>query len=43
MDKFEKLEAGASSSESDQTGRRELKRLEKEITFLREASSLEKT
>lgn len=39
MDKLEKLEAGASSS--DQTGRRELKRLEKEITFLREA--LEKT
>ena len=39
MDKLEKLEAGASSS--DQTGRRELKRLEKEISFLREA--LEKT
>ena len=39
MDKLEKLEAGASSS--DQTGRRELKRLEKEIAFLREA--LEKT
>ena len=39
MDKLGKLEAGASSS--DQTGRRELKRLEKEITFLREA--LEKT
>jgi hypothetical protein len=39
MDKLEKLEAGASSS--DQTGRRELKRLEKEITFLHEA--LEKT
>ena len=35
MDKLEKLEAGASSS--DQTGRRELKRLEKEIAFLREA------
>ena len=39
MDKLEKLEAGASSS--DQTGRRELKRLEKEIAFLRE--TLEKT
>ena len=39
MEKLEKLEAGASSS--DQTGRRELKRLEKEIVFLREA--LEKT
>ena len=35
MEKLEKLEAGASSS--DQTGRRELKRLEKEIVFLREA------
>ena len=39
MDKLEKLEAGASSS--DQSGRRELRRLEKEIVFLREA--LEKT
>ena len=39
MDKLEKLEAGASSA--DQTGRRELKRLEKEVAFLREA--LEKT
>ncbi|KAF8806214.1 hypothetical protein BYT27DRAFT_7339396 [Phlegmacium glaucopus] len=35
MDKLERLEAGASSA--DQTGRRELKRLEKEIAFLREA------
>ena len=35
MDKLEKLEAEASSA--DQTGRRELKRLEKEIAFLREA------
>ena len=35
MDKLEKLEAGASSA--DQTGRRELKRLEKEVAFLREA------
>jgi len=39
MEKLEKLEAGASSA--DQTGRREVKRLEKEIAFLREA--LEKT
>ena len=35
MDKLEKLEADASSA--DQIGRRELKRLEKEIAFLREA------
>lgn len=35
MDKLEKLEAGTSSA--DQIGRRELKRLEKEIAFLRDA------
>ena len=35
MDKLEKLEADASSS--DQAGRRELKRLDKEIAFLRDA------
>ena len=35
MDKLEKLEAGTSFA--DQTGRRELKRLEKEIAFLRHA------
>ena len=35
MNKLEKLEAGASSA--DQSGRRELKRLEKEIAFLRDA------
>jgi hypothetical protein len=39
MDKLEKLAAGTSSA--DQTGRRELKRLEKEIAILRHA--LEKT
>ncbi|KIM46579.1 hypothetical protein M413DRAFT_441666 [Hebeloma cylindrosporum] len=39
LDKLEKLEAEATSA--DQAGRRELKRLEKEIAFLREA--LEKT
>ncbi|KJA29701.1 hypothetical protein HYPSUDRAFT_196048 [Hypholoma sublateritium FD-334 SS-4] len=39
LDKLEKLEKEATSA--DQAGRRELKRLEKEITFLREA--LEKT
>ena len=35
LDKLEKLEAGTSSA--DHTGRRELKRLEKEIAFLRDA------
>ena len=35
MDKLEKLEAGASTA--DQAGRRELKRLEREVAFLREA------
>jgi len=39
LDKLEKLEAEATST--DQAGRRELKRLEKEIAFLRDA--LEKT
>ena len=39
LDKLEKLEAEATSA--DQAGRRELKRLEKEIAFLRDA--LEKT